>query len=68
MTNDPNEQTVEMIAILALTERLRKHIRDDRRRFDRIKTSLSTLKVRVSMLIPLCISAAVAAYFGAHGG
>ena len=56
-----------MQAILKLEKGLRRHIRDDKERFEKIDAQLQGIKVRLQVLIPLVISAAVAAYFGAHG-
>lgn len=67
MTQEPYEQSQEMRAVLRLEKMLRKHIKDDDERFDRIESQLQAVKVRLSVLIPLVIGSAVAAYFGAHG-
>ena len=64
---DPNEQTIEMQAVLKLEKALRRHIRDDKERFAKIDEQLQGIKVRLQVLIPLVVSAAIAAYFGAHG-
>jgi len=64
---DPNEQTIEMQAVLKLEKALRRHIRDDKERFAKIDDQLQGIKVRLQVLIPLVVSAAIAAYFGAHG-
>jgi len=67
MVPDPNDQTVEMRAILRLEKALRRHIREDAARFDRLESKLEAVKIRLQVLIPLVVASAVAAYFGAHG-
>ena len=67
MSPDENAQTIEMRAVLRLEKALRRHIRDDSERFDRIESQLQAVRIRLQVLIPLVIATAIAAYFGAHG-